>query len=643
MRRLGVPRRRWRSPRPSASRSRRSCGGSRSRPTRTPSTWRSLVAVVVAARCAGRRSSRRRARRPDDPRLRARADRRSCWRPPCSASRSPTTRLTLLLIPAVGLFVLAVDRGVLRRPRLVAAALGACLGVAACCTSSCRCAPGPFRAPLVYGHPETWSGFWDDRAGAPVPGRPRGPLADLAGQGASLHRRSRSTSSARWLLLVPPACSSRPCAARATPCSPGVALLTTCLFAASYSNAAIERYYIGPGVLRLDLARDPRRRASPSGWSTRVVARTSTAGAASTGRRPRATPAARGRAPLVGVRSWAIVLLAAGRAAQLQARWRVADRSNVDLGARAGWTRRSRRSSPTPSCSRGGRTRRPCGMAQLVEHRRPDIGSWTTGRGSTSTWARSTDVIEANLDTRPVYVIRVAPSEVEALGRPLRDRARRPPGQPLPGRRAARRPAMTAAPAPAAHGRRDRQRVPRLSYFFPAHNEEANLEGLVDGGARDAAAHRRDVRDHRRQRRLEGPHARRSPTGSPRSTRASCASSTTTVNRGYGGALRSGFEASRYELLAFTDGDRQFRVADLARLTARLAEPDRPDVVVGYRIKRADPIIRDRLRPHLQARQPHLLRPAGHATWTAPASCSAARPWRASGSSRAAPSSRRSC
>ena len=64
------------------------------------------------------------------------------------------------------------------------------------------------------------------------------------------------------------------------------------------------------------------------------------------------------------------------------------------------------------------------------------------------------------------------------------------------------------------------------------------------------------------------------------------------VNRGYGGALRSGFEASRYDLLAFTDGDRQFRVADLGRLTARLAGPDRPDVVVGYRIKRADPLIR---------------------------------------------------
>ena len=64
------------------------------------------------------------------------------------------------------------------------------------------------------------------------------------------------------------------------------------------------------------------------------------------------------------------------------------------------------------------------------------------------------------------------------------------------------------------------------------------------------------------------------------------------VNLGYGAALRSGFAAARYELIAFTDGDRQFKVADIGRLTARSAEPDAPDVVVGFRIKRADAFIR---------------------------------------------------
>ena len=134
-------------------------------------------------------------------------------------------------------------------------------------------------------------------------------------------------------------------------------------------------------------------------------------------------------------------------------------------------------------------------------------------------------------------------------------------------------------------------RVSHLSYFFPAHNEEANLEGLVlealetlpriadtfeiiavNDGSKDRT---REIAD-----RLAAEH--------PGVVRAIHHER----NRGYGGALRSGFEASRFDLLCFTDGDRQFRVADLARLTARMAEPDRPDVVAGYRIKRADPFIR---------------------------------------------------
>jgi glycosyltransferase involved in cell wall biosynthesis len=64
------------------------------------------------------------------------------------------------------------------------------------------------------------------------------------------------------------------------------------------------------------------------------------------------------------------------------------------------------------------------------------------------------------------------------------------------------------------------------------------------------------------------------------------------TNLGYGAALRSGFGAARYELVAFTDGDRQFRVEDIGRLTQRLAGADAPDVVVGYRIRRADPLVR---------------------------------------------------
>lgn len=134
-------------------------------------------------------------------------------------------------------------------------------------------------------------------------------------------------------------------------------------------------------------------------------------------------------------------------------------------------------------------------------------------------------------------------------------------------------------------------RVARLSYFFPAHNEEANLEALVrealetlptladrfeiiavDDGSRDATPTIADALTAANPGVVRAVHH---PT-----------------NLGYGAALRSGFGAAHFELVAFTDGDRQFHVADLGRLLERMAQPDAPDVVVGYRIKRADPPIR---------------------------------------------------
>ena len=134
-------------------------------------------------------------------------------------------------------------------------------------------------------------------------------------------------------------------------------------------------------------------------------------------------------------------------------------------------------------------------------------------------------------------------------------------------------------------------RVTRLSYFFPAHNEEANVRELVaealetlpslaeafeiivvNDGSRDATG---AIADELAAANPDVVRAVHHPT-----------------NLGYGAALLSGFRASRHELVAFTDGDRQFRVADIGRLTATLGEADHPDVVVGYRIKRADPIIR---------------------------------------------------
>lgn len=137
-------------------------------------------------------------------------------------------------------------------------------------------------------------------------------------------------------------------------------------------------------------------------------------------------------------------------------------------------------------------------------------------------------------------------------------------------------------------------RVDELSYFFPAYNEEENLEGMVaealealpaiaarfeilivDDGSRDRTPQIADA--------LAAAH--------PGIVRALHHN----PNRGYGAALRTGLAESRYELIAFTDGDRQFKVTDVAKLTNVMLsgnEIEGPDVVVGYRMKRADPFVR---------------------------------------------------
>src|SRR5436190_4857920 len=62
------------------------------------------------------------------------------------------------------------------------------------------------------------------------------------------------------------------------------------------------------------------------------------------------------------------------------------------------------------------------------------------------------------------------------------------------------------------------------------------------------------------------------------------------ANRGYGGALQSGFEKATKEFVFYTDGDGQYDVRELARLLP-LMKPG-VDVVNGYKSKRADSLHR---------------------------------------------------
>jgi glycosyltransferase involved in cell wall biosynthesis len=74
-------------------------------------------------------------------------------------------------------------------------------------------------------------------------------------------------------------------------------------------------------------------------------------------------------------------------------------------------------------------------------------------------------------------------------------------------------------------------------------------------------------------------------------------------NRGYGGALQTGFRSATKEYVFYTDGDAQYDPGELAALWARLT-PE-ADLVNGYKISRSDPlhrIIVGRLYHHIVSR-----------------------------------------
>jgi len=128
------------------------------------------------------------------------------------------------------------------------------------------------------------------------------------------------------------------------------------------------------------------------------------------------------------------------------------------------------------------------------------------------------------------------------------------------------------------------ERLGSLSFFFPAYNEEHHVEAMVESALATLPRFADDfevivIDDGSRDR-----------TGALADTLAARHSGVRVIhhrpNRGYGGALRSGISAATKEYVFFTDGDRQFDLADLGLLIAAL---DGVDAVIGYRKKRSDP------------------------------------------------------
>ncbi|TVR68736.1 MAG: glycosyltransferase family 2 protein [Sphaerobacteraceae bacterium] len=127
----------------------------------------------------------------------------------------------------------------------------------------------------------------------------------------------------------------------------------------------------------------------------------------------------------------------------------------------------------------------------------------------------------------------------------------------------------------------------KLSLVLPAHNEAENIEQVVSEALIAVPRHFAGlevivVNDGSSD---ETPDIVRSM--SQTDTRVRLVDHP--VNRGYGAALRSGFDASTGDYVMVMDSDRQFDIGDIVYMVPFISQFD---MVAGYRIQRNDPLHR---------------------------------------------------
>lgn len=129
--------------------------------------------------------------------------------------------------------------------------------------------------------------------------------------------------------------------------------------------------------------------------------------------------------------------------------------------------------------------------------------------------------------------------------------------------------------------------IKTLSVFFPAYNEEKNIQATVEDavavlktlpleweilvindGSKDGTATE-----------VERMHQKYSQVRLINHD----------VNKGYGRALKTGFTEAKYPWVVFADSDGQFKFEEVKKM---LDKTDQADLILGYRLNRADPFQR---------------------------------------------------
>lgn len=321
--------------------------------------------------------------------------------------------LTLLLAAPIGLYVLAVHPGIVRRPGFVARCVVALAVPLVLVYLELPLRAGLLRAPLVYGTPNTWDGFWYIALAEQFRGSLVDPLGNLPGKLGDL----AGIAGAQFGLLAPAILVGFLATVVRQPryaLLSGSAMLITVLFNASYTNADIQRYYLGPalwawtwlavlaGVIVEQVAGPP----APMTASPGPVAGSWTAPSVSA--RPAAPSGWSSAAPLPVRAGLAVVLavvLLGPTVAALGPRARAADERHDDAAGR--WL-----DAVLPQLDSDAvvvswwSTSTPLWYAQYVEGQRPDIFVVDDRTRLDLGLGEATDVIAEHLGTRPVYVIR---------------------------------------------------------------------------------------------------------------------------------------------------------------------------------------------------------------------------------------------
>lgn len=126
-----------------------------------------------------------------------------------------------------------------------------------------------------------------------------------------------------------------------------------------------------------------------------------------------------------------------------------------------------------------------------------------------------------------------------------------------------------------------------LSVFLPTYNEEDSIENTVDGVVKVLKELKLNwevliVNDGSKDKTAQVAKSLEKKYPGVRLVNHS-------KNEGYGGALKTGFKQAKYPWVAFVDSDGQFDFAEVKKL---LAKTDQADVILGYRLNRADPFQR---------------------------------------------------